>query len=560
MAEDEGALSKARGMKRTKPAETERQAGLGPVPEDVRTAIHLMRAALCRSLSVSELCKGCGVPERTLNQHFRGFVGIPPIRYLRRLRLAAAREALLSGGPGTSVTEIARRYQFNHAGRFSEEYRQRFGETPSATLRRARAARLKAAASEEGTAKDRERDSGGPAPALASREKPSIAIMLGAVSTPEASLRWLAESAAEAVAADLCANRTLAVVLPRSTHAAMHDPSRVARESGARYLLTGRLLRDGTRLRFILRVTEAAGGHHLWGDSFDGEVDQPLALHDRIVRGVRRGIVRSIRGAEIERAYRRAPRDLDAYGLAMRALPLLYCSTLDAVQRALDIVNRAIEIDPDYGLATALAAWGHGQLVMYNATSDPAAQRDRSRRLSRRAAILDDDDPLALTTRCAVHMMLGELEISEILVTRALAGDPTSALAWGRSGWLHSYRGASRTAIEHFRHALRLGPDSSRANIFAGIGSAHFNAGRYGEAASWIRRAMREQPGLAWANRSLSVSYSRLGDWPKARESLDELRRFQPDLTVSQVVAAVPFRPDFLDRLGDGLSALGLPP
>uniref|UniRef100_UPI002AC34AC8 hypothetical protein n=1 Tax=Pelagibius sp. TaxID=1931238 RepID=UPI002AC34AC8 len=112
----------------------------------------------------------------------------------------------------------------------------------------------------------------------------------------------------------------------------------------------------------------------------------------------------------------------------------------------------------------------------------------------------------------------------------------------------------------HFRRALRLGPASSRANIFVGIGSAHFNAARYAAAASWIRHAMRAQPELTWANRSLAVSYARLGEPQKARESLGALRRFNPDLTVGQVVTAVPFRPDFLDRLGDGLSALGLPP
>lgn len=203
---------------------------------------------------------------------------------------------------------------------------------------------------------------------------------------------------------------------------------------------------------------------------------------------------------------------------------------------------------------------------MYNASSVPAEERDRSSRLVRRAAVLDDDNPLALTARCAVHMMLGELDVARTLVSRALARDPTCTWAWGRSGWLHAYQGEADTAIAHFRRALRLGPASSRANIFVGIGSAHFNAARYAAAASWIGHAMRAQPALTWANRSLAVSYARLGEQhrlgeqQKARESLGALRRFNPDLTVSQVVAAVPFRPAFLDRLGDGLSALGLPP
>src|SRR3546814_7135173 len=129
-------------------------------------------------------------------------------------------------------------------------------------------------------------------------------------------------------------------------------------------------------------------------------------------------------------------------------------------------------------------------------------------------------------------MMAREFGAAEALVTRALAREPPCGWAWGRSGWLHSYRGNSETSIEHFRRALLLGPGSSRANVCAGIGGAHFNTGRYAAAAFWIRRAMHEQPGIAWANRSLSVSYLRLGEPLKARESLDALRRSCPDLTV----------------------------
>lgn len=65
---------------------------------------------------------------------------------------------------------------------------------------------------------------------------------------------------------------------------------------------------------------------------------------------------------------------------------------------------------------------------------------------------------------------------------------------------------------------------------------------------------------MSWPNRSLSVSYARLGHRTEAAAALNALRRYRPDLTVGEVVAAVPFRNDFLSRLGDGLSGLGLPP
>lgn len=532
------------------------------IPNDVRKAIEFMRQSVCRPISMAELVQHCGVAERTLNNHFRTFLDISPIHYQHRLRLAAARETLLAGEPGNSITAVAKRYGFTHFGRFAGQYRRQFGESPSATLRNGRAATL------TGPTVGHDRNTmprGGTGqelpPSLASRDRPSIAVLPCQAPANEPSLRWLGESVAEAIAAALCSVRSLAVMLPPLNRGPIFDPQRVTRELNARYFLTGRIARAGARLRFIVRVAESSTGHHVWGDSFEGEYDQPLDVQDRVVASVVRAILPSIRGAEIDRARRTPPQNLDAYGLAVRALPFVFASQPEASRRALELLHRAIEMDPDYGLATALAAWGHAQLVMYNGAPAPAEERTRALQLVQRAAILDDGDPLVLAAQCAVYTMAGEFDAAETLVARALALDPSFGWAWGRSGWLHSYRGNSETAIEHFGRALALDPNpASRANSFIGIGSAHFNAGRYEAAVSWLRSALLEQPGASWANRSLSVSYARMGDQLKALDSLDALRRACPDLTVSQVVAAVPFRPDFLDRLGGGLSGLGLPP
>jgi tetratricopeptide (TPR) repeat protein len=156
--------------------------------------------------------------------------------------------------------------------------------------------------------------------------------------------------------------------------------------------------------------------------------------------------------------------------------------------------------------------------------------------------------------------MAGEFEAADALLSRALQLDPTSGWAWGRSGWLNSYLGNSKVAIEHFRRAISLEPSSlSNANNFVGVGSAHFGAGRYREAAAWMRKALLEQPGTLRPNRTLSVSYARLGERLKGLESLEALRRYCPDLTVSRVVDAIPFTQHHLDRLAEGLSDLGLP-
>jgi hypothetical protein len=66
-----------------------------------------------------------------------------------------------------------------------------------------------------------------------------------------------------------------------------------------------------------------------------------------------------------------------------------------------------------------------------------------------------------------------------------------------------------------------------------------------------------QQPGTAWINRTLSVSYARLGERTAALDSLAALQRYSPDLTIDQIVASIPFTRDFLDRVAEGLNGLG---
>jgi AraC family ethanolamine operon transcriptional activator len=102
----------------------------------VRAAEEVLRARLDDPPSLAELCLITGAGERTLHAAFQDSYGLPPKRYLRVLRLNAARRRLRRGEG--SVTEIAADLGFFHFARFSAEYREFFHELPSETLRRAR--------------------------------------------------------------------------------------------------------------------------------------------------------------------------------------------------------------------------------------------------------------------------------------------------------------------------------------------------------------------------------------------------------------------------------------
>ena len=110
-------------------------------PRDVKRAIDYMQSNLDAPITMADIVVASGVPGRTLFKHFRDWKGVSPMRHLRNARLAHVRQALLRADPDQNVTAIAMGLGFTHMGRFSVEYRRRFGESPSQTLRKLRGSR-----------------------------------------------------------------------------------------------------------------------------------------------------------------------------------------------------------------------------------------------------------------------------------------------------------------------------------------------------------------------------------------------------------------------------------
>jgi len=229
--------------------------------------------------------------------------------------------------------------------------------------------------------------------------------------------------------------------------------------------------------------------------------------------------------------------------------------------RALDLLKRAMDRDPDHALATALAAWAHAQRVVYHFTATPLDERARSADLARRARALPGD-ATALAVLGNALTLLHDLEAADSVIGKALAADGGSAWAWSRSGWIDVYKGDAASAIERFKIALDLAPHDPLAfNSLVGIGCAHFNSGRYLEAARWQERALIEHPSAAWVHRTLCPAYVLAGAETKALRSLAALRQHYPELTVSEVRQGLPpLPPTTCDLVVDALHTVGLPP
>ena len=100
-------------------------------------AVTFLREADIASVGVGDLCQATAVAYRTLEYGFREGLGVTPLRFLRLLRLHAARRALATAhAESTTVADVADRLGLQHHSRFAAEYAALFGEIPSATLAR----------------------------------------------------------------------------------------------------------------------------------------------------------------------------------------------------------------------------------------------------------------------------------------------------------------------------------------------------------------------------------------------------------------------------------------
>lgn len=499
-----------------------------PLPRDVKKALDLLRSDLARPWRVADLARLCGVGRRTLEKHFRRFAGCAPLEFLQAERLERARQKLVRAPPGAGVTGIAVECGFGHLGRFSLAYRDRHGESPSATLRYARMS-----------------SGGGSAPfrAAAFPDRPAIAILPFDLIGAEARC-----------GADL--HHEIVLAFGRTGWARITPPP------AGRYHLRGSVRDDGSgKLRVRAMLLDRSAGGYIWADRWECSVGALFGSEsqDWLAGAVASALRSIVRDAEIAQAWRKEPDQLTAWQLTMRALPMVLATDLAAHSLALDLLDRAIELSPRDPLPMALAAFCRGLRAGHHFTRLPESDRKVALGLAARASMLGVTDPVAEAMLSAAFALAHNLAAAERHARRALVNDGGSAWAWGRLAWVHAYRGESPEAIECCRIARVLSPADPLQFLWSvGIASAHFEQCRYPEAVRWYRRSLEEEPKAVWINRFLAPACALAGNRDEARQAFDVVRQKFPDLTITHVRTGVPNTPQMINRLAEGLESLGM--
>jgi adenylate cyclase len=403
------------------------------------------------------------------------------------------------------------------------------------------------------------------APPLSLPDKPSIAVLAFENLSGEPEQDYFADGIVEEIITALSRVKWLFVIARNSSFAYRGrrvDVKQIGAELGVRYVLQGSVRKSGSRVRINGQLVDASAGLQIWADRFDGELADVFDLQDQVTMRVVGEISPKLEEAEIERALRKPTDNLDAYQCHMRGMAGFYRLTEEGNREGLAQFYRAIDIDPNFASAVAMAARSYAQRKAFGwpqLRSDESAEVER---LARRAASLGKDDAVVLTMAgIALAYSLADLEGGESLINRAVSLNPNLASAWFFSGWVKVLLGDSAAALERLARAMRLSPqDPNMYNMHTATAAAHFIAGNYHQAMSSAAAAVENQPNFVLANSLLAASAGHCGDASTARNALARLLHLVPQLHVKGITDLFPVRRgEDLARLADGLRKAGMP-
>jgi TolB-like protein len=203
-------------------------------------------------------------------------------------------------------------------------------------------------------------------------ERPAVAVLPFVNLSGDPGKDYFADGLTEDLITALARWRWFPVIARNSTFAykgQSRDVRRVASELGARYVLEGSVRKSGNRLRVTAQLIDAKTGHHVWAERYDRGLVDMFDVQDEITE-----LIAGIIAPELERAERKHPveaskRNLDAWDYLKRGMSQLYTYTKEGNVRARELLERAVEIDPNYARAHAAIAISHFTDVRWGFTA-----------------------------------------------------------------------------------------------------------------------------------------------------------------------------------------------
>jgi tetratricopeptide (TPR) repeat protein len=231
----------------------------------------------------------------------------------------------------------------------------------------------------------------------------------------------------------------------------------------------------------------------------------------------------------------------------------------DDADKALPLLERAVELEPDYPAAHGLIAWCHEQRYLRGGLNEEV--KAAARQHARAAIAAGGDDALALATGGFVIGVVEHAFATALdAIDRSLALSPSSALAYGFSSIIRAFNGDDAIAVAHGEAAVRHSPYDPLIYLpYVGLAFTHVFAGRFDEAIAAANRALQTNPQFSVPCYLRTAALAHLGREAEATESAKQVLELLPTFTITSLVESKITSAERISRLAEGLRKAGLP-
>jgi TolB-like protein len=333
----------------------------------------------------------------------------------------------------------------------------------------------------------------------------------------------------------------------------------VSEELGVQYVLEGSVQKAGEKVRITAQLIDALKGHHLWAEQYDRELKDLFAIQDDITKQIITSLQVRLTDGEHARIVSKQTKNLDAYLKALQALWYAGQSTRESLDRARQLAEDAIEMDPGFAFAYSMLGLVHMVDALSGFSRNPRESLEFSNKLLEKSIEMDGSQASTPALRGYTLAMLGRYEeaITEADKAYELAPNNQSVLYW--YGTVLCVVGRPEDAISPLKEALRLNPVAPNA-YFRSLGMAHIGVGRYDEAITYYRRATDREPDDLIAQLGLVSACIRAGRVEEARAAAKEILRINPKFSVEQHTRRQPMKdPAARENFAQILRKAGLP-
>jgi adenylate cyclase len=377
------------------------------------------------------------------------------------------------------------------------------------------------------------RDNRQGAAAPAQRAKPSIFVHPFANMSGEAEQEFFADGLTEDIITDLSRFHDLFVISRNSSFKYKGKPlevQKVAKELGVQYVVEGSVRKAANRVRITVQLIDAETDRHIWAERYDRELADIFAIQDEVTGAIASILPGRVEAATRDRAARKPTDNMAAYECVLAAKVHHHRSTREDIGKAQRLIDRAIELDPNYGHAHAWRACILGQQWIYGWCEDKEATWNGVREELNTALSLDDNDSDVHRILAALNINQNEFDKATYHQTRALSLNSNDPLIVVQQGELLTWLGQPEEGIEWIRKAMRLDPYHP-ARFWYHLARAFFNARRYAEAVDAVRHISAPDH---VHHALLAASHAQMGNQAAAAEHARGVLKLMPDFRIDK--------------------------